>query len=561
MRIAAIDIGTNSIHMVIADATLTGGFEVVDREREVVQIGRDSFVSSRLTKAAIRRCVDALQRFVQLARRHQVDRILCTATAAVREARNGGEFIAAARQASGVTPRVIPAAEEGRLIYLAVKSALALEEKPALIVDIGGGSMQLVVGNRERCLQALSTPLGALRLSETVLRSDPPGRRDLARLNRLIRKTLRDPLETVNDLEPVRVYGSSGSIHALAHITHWAETGQPIEHINGHVLSLESLRRMARRLQRMTIVERERLPGLDAMRAEIIIPGALVLAHVLREVGADGITISDYGVREGLVTDFIASHGQEITALGHVEDLRLRSVLQCLAKFDHGSEHPFHVARLALELFDGLKSFHSLGPAERELLHFAALLHDVGAVIGHDGHAEHSYYIIKNANLRGLTAAELDLIANVARYHGKARPRKRDKNYRSLPAPERRIIRWLSAMLRIAEGLDRSQYQLIRSLRVSRLRGRAVIHVALSSARDAAQLEVWAARERTDLLERMLGVPVVLAPEKLRERARRTERRVPPRSRTKETIARLSRGRAAKRLRVVKIPAAARSGG
>jgi exopolyphosphatase/guanosine-5'-triphosphate,3'-diphosphate pyrophosphatase len=558
MRIAAIDIGTNSIHMVIAEIAENGGFEVVDREREVVQVGRGSFIANRLQKTAIRRTVDALQRFVQLARRHQVDRILCTATAAVREARNGGEFIAAARRASGITPRVIPATEEGRLIYLAVKSALPLDERPALIVDIGGGSMQLVVGNRDRCLQALTMPLGALRLSETVQRSDPPDRRDLQRLSRLVRKAARDSLETVNDMKPVRVYGSSGSIHALAQVAHWSETGQTIEHINGHVLSLDSLEQASRRLRRMTVDERERLPGLDAKRAGIIVPGAHVLIHVLRGVGAKAITISDYGVREGLVTDFIASHAREISELGGVGDLRLRSVLRCLEKFQPETEHPVHVARLAIELFDGLQAFHGLDASDREILHFAALLHDVGSVIGHDRHAEHAYYIIKNANLRGLTAGELELIANVARYHGKGRPRKRDKNFRALSRSERKSVRWLAAMLRIAEGLDRSQYQLIRSLRVSKHRGHAAIFVTPATARDGARLEIWAAKGRTDLLERMIGAPIRLASERPREAQRRRKlegsiaRRIGSRPRAPVKLA-------AKRPRVVRFPLPARS--
>lgn len=505
MRIAAIDIGTNSIHMVIAEAKGPSGFDVVDREREVVQVGRGSFTGSRLRVDAIKRTAAALARYVQLARRHQVDRILCTATAAVREARNGHDFLAAARQASGVQPRVIPAAEEGRLIYLGVKSALTLDREPSLIVDIGGGSMQLAVGNREQCLRVVSAPLGALRLTETEMRSDPPSRRDLQRVRRLIRKVSRKAIESVMELGPRRVYGSSGSIHALAQVAHWLETGAAIEHINGHVLSRDALAEISKRLQRMTTRERERVPGLDSRRAEIIVPGVLVLLHVLDEAEADAITLSDYGVREGLVTDYIQTHGREITAFAEVDDLRLRSVLQCLAKFDGNEAHAKHVARLALELFDGLESAHGRGEPERELLHFAALLHDVGSAISYDGHGEHSYYIIKNANLRGLTAEELELIANVACYHGKPWPRKRDEKFAALGKDERQTVRWLAAMLRIAEGMDRSHYQLAQGLKVTRRQSGTWIRV--QSRRDA-HLEIWGAGQRTDLLAELLGTPV-----------------------------------------------------
>ncbi len=511
MRIAAIDIGTNSIHMVIAGATGSGGFEVLDREREVVQIGRGSFTAGRLRADAIQRTISALTRYVQLARRHQVDRILCTATAAVREAKNGGDFLTQARTIAGVTPRVIPAEEEGRLIYLAVKGALRLPEAPSLMVDIGGGSVQLVVGNRDKLQRVVSAPLGALRLTERLLDSDPPSRRDLARLDRTVRKALRDPLGVVAALEPEQAFGSSGSIHALAHIAHWSETGGPITQINGHVLSLDSLHALARRLQKMTTAERERLPGIDAQRAEIIVPGAVVLRHILEELELDGITISDFGVREGLVTDYIMRHAQEITAAERVQDLRLRSVMQLAEKFQANLPHAQHVTKLALDLFDGLRPIHKLGDAARDALHFAGLLHDIGSAIGYDAHPEHSYYIIKHGNLRGLAADEVEMVANVARFHSKSRPRKRVPSFRDLDRDGRRTVRWLSAILRVAEGLDRSHYQLIHSLTVVRRKGSVTVRVA---ARREAQLELWAARRRADLLSTLIGAPVRIVAEK-----------------------------------------------
>lgn len=519
MRIAAIDIGTNSIHMVIARAAGSSGFEVVDREREVVQIGRGSFDGSRLRAEAIRRTVAALARFADLARRQQVDRILCTATAAVREARNGGAFVQAAREACGIAPRVIPPEEEGRLIHLAVTSALQLEEGPSLIVDIGGGSVQLVIADRDRLHETLSVPLGALRLYEELLASDPPERRDLQRLRRRIRRESAAALSTIADRSPVRIYGSSGSIHALAHLAHGEETGEALEHLNGFVLEREAVARLTRRLQRMDLAEREELPGIDPRRAEIILPGAMVLDYLLGELDTESITLCDFGVREGLVIDYLLAHATEVRALGDVEDLRLRSVLQLLQKFqpeERHLRHARHVAQLSLALFDGLRRAHGLGDEAREILHYAALLHDVGAIIGYDSHGQHSDYIIRNGNLRGLSADEVERIAAVARYHGKARPRKRDAGFSALPRGRRREVRWLAALLRIAEGLDRSHYQLVRELTVRR-RGRSVT-LALTT-KPGARLEVWAARHRTDLLEKLLGAPVRLA---ARVAARRT---------------------------------------
>jgi exopolyphosphatase/guanosine-5'-triphosphate,3'-diphosphate pyrophosphatase len=514
LRIAAIDIGTNSIHMVIARSTGAAGFELADREREVVQIGRGSFDSGRLQAGVMRSTIDALKRFVELARRRQVDRILCTATAAVREARNAGVFLDAARQIAGITPRVIPPEEEGRLIYLAVKSALRLDAKPSLIVDIGGGSAQLVVADSERLIEPYSAPLGALRLEERLLPSDPPSRRDLLRLRRHVRRVAADALDAVAALQPARVYGSSGSIHALAELAHQQDTGQLLTHLNGHVLARTSLEHLLRRLQRMSLAEREKLPGLDPRRAAIIVPGAVVLAHILKKLDADSITLSDFGVREGLVIDYFTSHDREIRALGDVQDLRLRSVLTMLQKFqpeERQLRHARHVARLSLVLFDALRKRHGLDGAARDLLHFAALLHDVGAVVDYDRHAGHSAYLVRNGKLRGLSAAEVEIIAIVAQYHGKARPRKRDAAFGALDKRGRRTVRWLSAMLQVAEGLDRSHYQLVQDLRV--LVGRVRVSLRLAVRRGAG-LELWAARQRTDRLARLLGVRVRVAPER-----------------------------------------------
>ncbi len=542
MLIAAIDIGTNSIHMVIARAAGPGAFEVVDREREVVQIGRGSFGKGRLRAEAIQRTVEALARFVQLARRHQVDKILCTATAAVREARNGGDFLTAARAVAGLTPRVIPAEEEGRLIYLGVKSALRLPARPSLIVDIGGGSVQLVVGTRAELKYAGSAPLGALRLTERLLKTDPPTRRELARLSRTVRKGLRPEIKAIAALKPRRAYGSSGSIHALAHLAHALETGKPVRQINGHVLRVEALGRVVRRLRKMTEAEIQRLPGIDARRAEIILPGAVVLAEVLEGAGLDRITISDFGVREGLVTDYVASHAHEISRLDSVDDLRLRSVLHLATRFESDIKHAEHVARLALKLFDELDGIHPLAAGDRETLRYAALLHDVGASIGYDDHPEHSHYIIRHGNLRGFQAGEIDRIAGVARFHSKSRPRKSDRRYRELDKPGRRVVRWLAAMLRIAEGLDRSHYQLVKDLVVRR--GRNGLTIAVSYRRDA-QLELWAAARRTDLLEQLAGMPVRII---LQRAAAKSARR--PSLERRRTVARAAArptGRAPKR--------------
>lgn len=530
MRIAAIDIGSNSIHMVIASAHRPPDFEVVDREREVVQIGRGSFDSKRLRVEAMKRTALALRRFVQLARRMRADRIVCTATAAVREAANGGEFLQMCRELSGITPRVIPAAEEGRIIDIAVRAALRVPDEDALVVDIGGGSMQLVARREGRTPRVASAPLGALRLTEAFLAQDPPSTREVTKLRREIRKQVRVAFEKIGGSSPDHVFGSSGSVHALAHAAHWLDQGKRLRLINGFVLETDSLKRLTRRLVRMPRAQRERLPEVDALRAEILLPGALVLLEVLERAKADSITISDFGLREGLVLDWMAHHTQEVSTLDGVDDLRLRSVLALLAKFGPHGPHAPHVADLSLALFDGLAPEHGIGREGRELLRFAALLHDVGSAIGYDGHAQHSSYIIEHGNLRGLTEEEVQIIAHVARYHGKARPRKRDDSFARLAKSDRLLVQWLAAILRIAEGLDRSHFQLIRGLRVVRRSG--TLSLVVRAQRDA-QLELWGARRRVEELERLTGARVRVVLEARAEKLVSPARERPARAATR----------------------------
>ena len=505
MRLAAIDIGTNSVHIVIAEAVGQNRFEVLDREREVVQVGRGSFSTSRLQRDAVKRTVDALDRFVMLARGKGVEHILCTATAAVREATNGGEFLRLARDRTGVHPRIIPAEEEGRLIYLAVKQALELPPGPSLIVDIGGGSAQLVVGDRKEHQKIVSGPLGALRLSELIALGDPPRASKLAKLRRHVKKTAAKPLAELKPLKPAHAYGSSGSIHALAHVAEHLEGRPPLAQMNGHVLPRADLERTVERLSKMTLDERKRLPGIDPFRAEVLVAGGVVLLVILQEMGLDAITMSDFGVREGLLADYIATHAREITTVDAVTDLRLRSVLGLLDRFGGDAVHARHVSDLALTLYDDLIRDHCLDEDARRLLNYAALVHDIGSSIGHEKHAQHSYYIIKNGNLRGLSAEEVEVVALVARYHGKKRPRKSDGEYAELRKRRRRTVLWLASLLRIAEALDRSQYQLVKDVRAVRSDGRLTIQV---SARGDARLEVWAARQRTRLLSRLLKARV-----------------------------------------------------
>jgi exopolyphosphatase / guanosine-5'-triphosphate,3'-diphosphate pyrophosphatase len=504
--LAAVDIGTNSIHLVVARVDAER-FEVVDREREMVRLGSSARDMKRLTPSAINRGIEVLTRFRQVAAIHGA-RLRAVATSAVREAENRATFLERARDEAGVDVEVISGFEEARLIHLGVLQAVPVYDRQVLVCDIGGGSTELVVGRKGDILTARSLKLGAIRLTRRYFAKSKLNGDAVERCRRDIRATLAPAVREIRRLGFDVAVGSSGTIGAICQMAAVRATGATPRTLNNLTITRDEIDDVVRRLTKVaTVKARSKIPGLDPRRADIIVAGALILEQVAAGCGLEELTFSDFALREGVLLDtWRREHGG---SLHHLSDLRRRSVLRLAEQMDEDLTHSAQVARLALQLFDGACVVHGLGDDSREILEAAALLANVGLFVSHSGHHKHSYYVIRNSELlSGFTDREIELIAQVARYHRKSMPREKHSEFAALDPDDQHRVRVLAGLLRIAVGLDRNHAGRVSSLSC-RTDGDGALVVQIEPAPGAdVALELYAANERTDLLSEVLGRPV-----------------------------------------------------
>jgi len=510
--LAAVDIGTNSLHGVVARMTDGDGgprFEILEREKEMVRLGSSAGDMRELADDAIDRAVEALDRFRQVAEVHDAP-ITAVATSAVREAENRDVLIDRAWDEARVLVTVISGVEEARLIHLGVLQAVPVFDRRLLLCDIGGGSTELLVGLRGEVLASRSLKLGAIRLTRRFFdgRHTHPGAVDACR--RHVRSTLAPFAREVRRLEAEVAVGSSGTIATLAEMAAIRATGTRPRSVSNLTLTAEQLDTLvAEIVDAPTAEARADLAGLDASRADIILAGAIILEQVLRELGLDELVVSDYALREGVLLDtWRRRHGG---SLHHLSDLRRQSVLNLAELMDEDPPHSVQVARLALELFDATEEQHGLGDDAREILEAAALLCNVGMFLSHAQHHKHSYYVIRGTDrLTGFNDDEVERIALVARYHRKSDPRPKHPEYAALGDDARREVCVLAGLLREAIGLDRNHAARVASLAVEEAGDRLVVAVTPMPGEDIS-LELYAAGTRAGLLRATLDLEVDFA--------------------------------------------------
>ena len=498
-KLAVLDIGTNSIHMVLAELEPDFSYKIVDRYKDITRLGDGTFKAHRLPDASMRRGLEVIKTQVTLARNKGYKRIKAIATSAVREAKNGGDFLKAVSRETGLTVRVVTGQEEARLIYLGVRHSMELPAEPVLIVDVGGGSVELVAGNRETMLQGLSLKLGAIRLKDLYLHRDPPTKAMLEVLQQTIETEIASAMQRFKVKEFGQLIGTSGMACNLAEIIHLRRTDKPLPQLNLATVSRKEIEEVEELIREASVKERLAIPGLDPKRMDTLLPAAMVLRTLMKQLGQDKLTISEKAIREGVIYDFIQRHQEGIRAEQEIPNVRRRNVLYLAQRCQYPQAHSQHVARLAVQLFDQTAALHRLGEREREWLEYAALLHDIGYLINPRQHHKHAYYLITQSNLDGLTAEENELIANIARYHRRALPGVKHDPFEALSLKNRRIVQKLSALLRIADGLDRSQFSVVQRVKV---RLGNPVRMTLETTSDS-ELEIWAAQSRADLFERV----------------------------------------------------------
>jgi exopolyphosphatase/guanosine-5'-triphosphate,3'-diphosphate pyrophosphatase len=515
MRIAAIDIGTNSLHMIVCQVRPDLSFEVIDREKDMVQLGRGGLDGRRLTDGSMAAATQTLSKFLRIAAARGVDEVVASATSAVREAENGGDFVAAVERDLGLRIRVISGTEEARLIHLAAVNAVDLGRRAAVVIDIGGGSTEITLGTTDRLMLARSFKLGVIRLMERF-GEGPLSSRDERRLVRHIRRELGGYLETLSRRRFERVIGTSGTILSLGALA--AAPGADMGRLAR--VPARAVTRLRKRLTPLTLAQRLKLPNLDPKRADLAPVGVVLLDTLLGDLGVEELTLCDFALREGLVFDYIERNARHIQTVERYPDVRRRSVIELAERCNYLADHARQVTRISLALFDGTRARHGLGPREREWLEYGALLHDIGTHIGYERHHKHSYYLITHGGLRGFEPEEVEWIALIARYHRQAAPKKSHPELADFTRDERRAVSALSAMVRLAEGLDRSHAQVVDAIAVTQTtRG---VNVRLQTKGDA-ELELWAADRHAAPLADALGVDIAIS---------RVARRRPVRRRT-----------------------------
>ncbi len=499
-RLAAIDIGTNSFHLVIADVRPNGVFTVIGRDKEMVRLGAGATDMKTLSDEAMERALQTLARFRRMVDLAQAP-VRAVATSAVREALNRADFVERVRREVGIDVEVVSGYEEARLIYLGVLQALPVFHRQILLVDIGGGSTEFLVGREGDVVHANSLKVGAVRLTERFFRAPVISDADVAACRVFLRGELHPVQRAVREAGFTMAVGCSGTILTTAAIIQ-AAAGHEVSMVDQPVTITRSEIHdaVATILDAETVVRRRRIPGLDESRADIIVAGALILEQVVEQFGIDALTTSRYALREGVILDSVQKAGHGDGTRAHLSDIRRSSVLH-LAEICHDDRrHADNVARLALELFDQSTALHRLGNRERELLEAAAFLHDIGYHISHTQHHRHSYYIIRNAELLGFTDREIEIIANTARYHRKSHPKMEHAEYARMTLQDRDIVLRLASLLRLADGLDRSHQAAVLSVQLEIDAREARLLISPEPAIDCT-LEHWGAERRKALFE------------------------------------------------------------
>lgn len=502
VRIAAIGIGSNSIRQIVADVSPDGEIRVIDEMKAAPRLGEGVDDTGRLSDAAIRNALDALLRMATITRQMGTVRTEAVATSAVRDAENGPEFIAAVRDTTGLSVRILDGDEEALLAYRSALAHFDLATGRAVVMDIGGGSLELALSADGLLDGLMSFPLGAIRMTERFF-AKSQGRKELEALRRHARKEIAATVSR-RDWHGARLIGSGGTFTNLAGVILARQGMRSTSSVHGAIVTRAELEHILDLLQGMSPSERQTVPGLSPARADIIVAGLAVAAEVMARIEAREMVASAFGIREGLLLEA----ARVTPVVTDTSEARARSVLQLAERSHYEAPHAQQVQRIALRIFDGLAETLQLGPSDRCVLSDAALLHDIGYHINFEAHHKHSYHLILHAELLGMTPTERVIVANVARYHRGSAPKREHRGYAGLDRQLRRRIKRLAAILRVADGLDRGHAGAVEDISLEITRSGVDIKVVPASDSYDLRLELWGATRKSGLLADVLGIPV-----------------------------------------------------
>jgi exopolyphosphatase / guanosine-5'-triphosphate,3'-diphosphate pyrophosphatase len=503
-RYAAIDIGSNSVKMLAAEVGSGDQMETLAEDREVTRLGASAFETGSISNEAMDTVCRVLQRMAKKYREHQVLAVRAVATAAVRDASNQRLFLERAAAAIGAPVEIISGLEEARLIHLGVQSRWPHPDERVLIIDIGGGSAEFILGEDGQFGEAFSKPVGAVRVTGMFLDSDPPTEPELAQMEEYIAERLAPVVAKFRRKKLSRVIATAGTAAAVVRAVNKISGVRAVA--DGKMATLAKMQRLYKELSAMKLSKRRRVVGIGARRAEIILPGVAVLCHALESLGQKALYCSSAGLRDGIVADlWLRKAGADKTQLDR--DQR-RSVEQLAVRFGVDLRHAKKTAGFANRLFVALYSLHRLPPALGKLLEASAYLIDTGHFISDTAHHKHSEYVVANADLPGFNDAERRMVAALVRFHRKSMPGARHLTFQALPVEDRRNASLLIPLLRLADALDRGHEQRVRDLDCQVRQGAVTL---MLETRGEVDLEYWASERVAEIFEQSYGHSLTVA--------------------------------------------------
>lgn len=497
-KLAAIDIGTNSFHLVIVQILENGKFEIVDAEKELLRLSEGSTADKKISQDSLKKAIDILNKFVGIAKSHNAE-IKAVATSAVRESANKNEIIKQIKKETGLSIDVINGVEEGRLIYWGILQSVPVYNKRILCIDIGGGSTEFVVGYKGKILYANSLKIGAVRLTKMFFPNYETNNKSIKKCEKWVEGELYPVLKVIKEYNIDMVIGSSGTIMATGLMIKamlYSDTSQSI--LNNYQFSNQNLKKIRELvLTRKTIQERKKIKGLDSKRADIISAGIIIINSIFEQLKISELTISGYALREGIIFDLINKKNPDKHLF--TGNIRRESAEKLALSCNYDYKHCNHVAKLAVTIFDQLADLHNLSGEFKEYLIVASMLHDIGYHIAHSKHHIHSQYIIVNSELLGFNENEIRAIACIARYHRKSHPKTSHSEFILLPGNWKFVVKKLAAILRIADALDRTHNFLIQNV-IVKIKKTEVIFYVDNNLEDI-EIELWSLERRKKLFE------------------------------------------------------------
>lgn len=501
-NLAAIDLGTNSFHIIVVRVKSDGTFESLTKEKESVRLGSGSGGDDFITPEAMDRGIKCLKRFKGLADMHNAQ-IRAIATSALREAKNRQLFLERAEKEVGLHIEVISGFEEARLIYFGVLQGLPVFDKKIFLIDIGGGSTELLVGYKGQVDYAQSFKIGAIRLTDKFFFGDPDRDSEKKQCKLYVEGMIAPIRREIEKHSPEIVIGSSGTIQTIASMVIADRGEEPQRTLNNFSFTADEFGRVSKILDDAdTLKKRTKLPGLDAKRADIIVAGSIILEEIFKNFSLKQLTVSDYALREGIIYDSIRKfEGQNKTEPYPLDNIRMKAVNSLFNAFPYEKDHVEKVTQLSMKIFDDLRAFHKCTKEEREYLQAACMLHEVGFGISRSSHHKHSYYIIRNSEFMvGFNFEEIEIIAQIARYHRKSPPKPKHLEFASLGNYAQNTVRKLAGILRIADGLDRSHQNIAEEISCE-VQDRTVLFKIRCRKDVDPHIDIWSAQQKKEMFE------------------------------------------------------------